>query len=419
MFLPKLFTILPVDMTDTRRFKLSLWLSIVGAAISFVSLYHHVMVTGGFAKGPSFCTINKSIDCDAIVRSSYSEFLGIPLGAWGLIFYLSFLLLSVGWEEKRDFRKDAAYVLSLAASLVSIILFYVSTKFIGAVCLICISMYTVNILLLAIHFRRDPIMALGRGVYTIGVRYPSLLFNDGPDGKKAFKVFLLFGVIVTVSFLLPFIMHKGFIAAAGPRPTAIKLWESKPIQELNISRSGVSRDYSKGSGSIQIVEFADLECPACRRLYPEMEKVFGENKERITFTFKNYPLDTKCNPSIPQPMHRNACFAAAYARCAGEQDKFWDALHFAMTSFALEDERLSPEAVREEILMSAKPLGLDEEALKSCMTAERTAQKISSDIDEGNRLQLEGTPSLWINGQKVDEPDYNSITKILKHLIDK
>lgn len=418
LFPPILFsTILSSSMTDSRRFKFSLWLSIVGALVSLLSLYHHVEVRGGFSRGPSFCSISKSIDCDAVVRSSYAEFIGIPLGAWGLIFYLSFLLLSLGWEERREFRKDAAFVLAFAASVASIALLYISHRYVGAVCLICIAMYSVNFLLLAVHLRGDPLSALGRGIYTIGVRYPSALFNYGPEGKKAFRVFLAFAVIVTISFSLPFLIHKGFAAVVGKRPTAIKAWETKPVQEIRLTKSGVGRDYSKGEGRIHIVEFADLECPACRRLYGEMERIVEENKSDVTFTFRNYPLDKECNSLLPESIHLNACFAAAFSRCAGEQDKFWDALHFVMTNLALEDPNLSSEAIKNALLQGIAVLSLDSEAMRECMESKRTSNKLKDDVSEGNRLGLKGTPTVWINGKRLDDPDYKTITDILKHIL--
>src|ERR1700739_2545334 len=64
---------------------------------------------------------------------------------------------------------------------------------------------------------------------------------------------------------------------------------------------------------VQLVEFADFECPYCIKVHSELQKLKAEFGDRISLVYKDFPL----------PMHAHAQKAAEAARCAGAQDKFW------------------------------------------------------------------------------------------------
>src|SRR5437016_385014 len=68
-------------------------LFLIAALISGYMVWQHYALINGDAGFGSFCSINQTFDCDAVNSSQYSEFLGIPLGAWGLSYYLFALIL--------------------------------------------------------------------------------------------------------------------------------------------------------------------------------------------------------------------------------------------------------------------------------------------------------------------------------------
>jgi len=66
------------------------------------------------------------------------------------------------------------------------------------------------------------------------------------------------------------------------------------------------------SAPVKIVEFADFQCPACAAAQPIVKKTVEQNKDKVYFVFRHYPLSS----------HQNAKIAAQACEAAGKQDKF-------------------------------------------------------------------------------------------------
>ena len=78
---------------------------------------------------------------------------------------------------------------------------------------------------------------------------------------------------------------------------------------------------------VTILEFSDFQCPFCGKFYKEtlsqLEDTYVKTG-KVKLYFRNYPLDTTCNPSMSQQLHPFACKAAEAAACADAQGKFWE-----------------------------------------------------------------------------------------------
>ena len=99
--------------------------------------------------------------------------------------------------------------------------------------------------------------------------------------------------------------------------------------------------------------------------------------------FKDFPL----------PNHAEAFKAAEAAHCAGEQDKYWE-LHDAM--FA------NPRALHVPSLkQTAKTLGLDTETFDRCLDSGKHAESIRSDMALGEKMGVNSTPTIYINGRPL------------------
>jgi protein-disulfide isomerase len=180
---------------------------------------------------------------------------------------------------------------------------------------------------------------------------------------------------------------------------------------------------------IQIVEFADFECPGCRALYAGMRDILDKFKGRYRLVFKNYPLDKGCNPRMKFVLHVNACLAASFIRCAGEQGRFWQGVDFAFTTTLLEgrtrqrpgqrvESQANPLAPESFLSAASSELGLDLIGLSECVDSWRYRDVILREVSEGDSLGLTSTPSIWVNGKMVERPNpqlleaiFNDITK--------
>ena len=144
---------------------------------------------------------------------------------------------------------------------------------------------------------------------------------------------------------------------------------------------------------VEIVEFADFECPACGTFANLTEPDVRQrlvNTGLARFRFIDFPLD----------MHRNTWAAHLAAWCAGEQQKFWE-MHDLIF---MNQDRWNGEATRrpESVLEPlARQAGLDMEQYGSCMESRKYHPQIRANYDEAIRRGIPSTPTFQIGGTQL------------------
>jgi protein-disulfide isomerase len=161
---------------------------------------------------------------------------------------------------------------------------------------------------------------------------------------------------------------------------------------------------------IDIVEFSDLECPHCKAAQPILEKLIADFPQ-IRFTFQQFPL--------PASLHPWAMKAAQYADCAGQMDKdaFWkyvDAIFENQGGIALAtaDDKLKELATAS---------GLDATKIVACAASPQTDARIKKSMDLGQTLDVNETPTVFINGRRVLGPasiPYDNLKNLVQFEID-
>ncbi len=130
---------------------------------------------------------------------------------------------------------------------------------------------------------------------------------------------------------------------------------------------------------VQIIEFADYECPYCQKVNEDLIRLREQFGTFVSVVYKDFPL----------PMHPLAAKAAEAARCAGDQGKFWE-FHDSL----FETKKIEPSQLKDE----ARALKLDTARFDKCLDSGEEAAPVKKDSQEGLRLGLQGTPSFFING---------------------
>lgn len=199
----------------------------------------------------------------------------------------------------------------------------------------------------------------------------------------------IFGVIVVGMIAI-------FAFAGGGGSTADS--NSDTVDQSKLVRPD---SHKIGTGSVQVVEFGDYQCPACAAAEPNVEKLQQEMGDKITFVFRNFPL----------PMHKNALAAAEAAESAGAQGKFWE-MHNKLYATQTEWENL-PNPV-DKFAEYAKELGLDADKLKKDVEENRYADRINQDKKDGEEVGVAATPTFYINGKKAESFDYETLKKMVE-----
>lgn len=146
---------------------------------------------------------------------------------------------------------------------------------------------------------------------------------------------------------------------------------------------------------IKVVEFADFMCPGCQAASGALRSYFAQQGPDISLTFKNFPLERTCNPGISQTIHNGACELALGAICASELGGFWE-YHDRIFSRAWEV------ATRKDVIDNGVAVGLNQARLEACMASPEANSKLAIQIKEGFELMVQSTPTLVVNGKKLN-----------------
>lgn len=137
---------------------------------------------------------------------------------------------------------------------------------------------------------------------------------------------------------------------------------------------------------VTVVEFSDFECPYCSRAADVTTQVKKKYGDKIRVVFRQFPLS----------FHHNARVAAAASLEAHKQGKFWE---FHDKLFA--NQRALDRA---SLAGYAKELKLDLVKFNTALDGKTHDSQVQADLDLGNEVAVQGTPTLFVNGKRVDNP---------------
>lgn len=161
-----------------------------------------------------------------------------------------------------------------------------------------------------------------------------------------------------------------------------------------------------GSGDVTFVEFLDLECEACRAVYPAIEQLREEYAGRVTFVVRYFPL----------PGHFNAERAARAVEAAAQQGEF-EAMYSRM--YETQDAWGEQRVPLDDLFRSfAEDLDLDLEQYDADYAAEATAARVEKDVADGTSLGVQGTPTFFLDGERFEPTSYDDLTEALDAALD-
>ena len=165
---------------------------------------------------------------------------------------------------------------------------------------------------------------------------------------------------------------------------------------------------SKGpkDAPVMIVEFGDLQCPACKAAQPTIEALVAA-EPNARFVFQNFPLE----------MHNWAARGAAYADCVGRasSDAFWK---FVSKTYEHQSD-ITAENVDEKLKGIADEAGVKGADIAACADKPETKAHVDASIKLGKEKDIDvtGTPTLFINGRKIGSFDQR-LSDVYKSLVE-
>jgi protein-disulfide isomerase len=173
-----------------------------------------------------------------------------------------------------------------------------------------------------------------------------------------------------------------------------------PFAEL-MSKIDVKGRPTRGAkgAKVVVVNYDDFECPYCSRMHQTLfPQIFKEYGDRVTFIYKDYPLTE---------IHPWALHAAVDANCLAAQntDAYWDfADYIHANKQEVDGEKTQGarlEAVDKIALSQGQKHNLDMEKLQACVKAQDESG-VKASMKEGDDIGVSATPTMYINGQKID-----------------
>lgn len=173
----------------------------------------------------------------------------------------------------------------------------------------------------------------------------------------------------------------------------------------NLAKLHIDGNPSQGpsDAKITLVEFSDFECPHCRE-FSQILRSIEPQYPQVRVVFKDFPLTQ---------IHPWAETAAIAARCAYLQQPsaFWS---FQAQIFDNQD-LISAENVWDKLTAFATQDGLDSDAFKACISSSEAKQAIEANHREGEALNINSTPTIFINGRPLIGGDKPTLEQYLKY----
>ena len=145
----------------------------------------------------------------------------------------------------------------------------------------------------------------------------------------------------------------------------------------------------QGKDGITLTEYGDYECPYCGQYFPVVKQVQTEYNQQIFFQFRNFPLVS---------IHQNAFAGARAAEAAGLMNKFWE-----MHDLLYENQTQWSGATDPTPFFNqyATELGLNVTQFKTDYASSQVNNLINADMAEGNKLNIQGTPTFFLDGKQI------------------
>jgi protein-disulfide isomerase len=166
--------------------------------------------------------------------------------------------------------------------------------------------------------------------------------------------------------------------------------------------------WGKADAKVVITEFSDFECPYCRQMQGDVQRLKAEYAGKIKWVFRNFPLD----------FHPQAMPSHIAAQCAGKQEKYFE---FQTKVFSIPYNGRELDMSPAQLDRIAQSIGLNMQAYAQCKADKdgKEREAIEADMRYAQKIGVRGTPTIFINGVLYQqERSYEAMKQAIDKLLD-
>ena len=372
-------------MTARSRW-LILALALLGLAFASSSTWvHYKLLTDASYISP--CDLNSTFNCSQVYLSPYGSIAGVPVAIGG-IFWFGLVALVAAFATPDKTSPAGTYVFLLGTVGLAVILYLAYASYqLQTACVLCLGTYAAV----------AGIFIISGSASSVPMRQiPARLATDlaAAIRRPAVTAFLLFLIAGTVSAAAYFPKEGSRPQTPAAQPSAqasqdfATAWAQQPRVDLGVPSDGAK---------VVIVKFNDYQCPGCRETHewykPILAKFQQSNPGAVKYVLKDWPWNAKCNFNTTTTMHSGACEAAAAVRMARDRGK---AKEEEMETWLWANQStMSPATVKAAAETILGVRDFDGEYAKKVADIRR-------DIADGGALMIKSTPTLFINGVRIE-----------------
>lgn len=160
-----------------------------------------------------------------------------------------------------------------------------------------------------------------------------------------------------------------------------------------------------------LIEYSDFQCLACKAFHDYLKKEIEATdsgglaiRKKVTFVFRHFPL---------YQIHISAFKSASTAEAAGRQGKFFEMVDLL---YSHQDQWINSPNKQSVFINFAQQLKLDIEKFKKDLGSKEVQDKVNNDLQSGNDAGINSTPTLFLNGKKLEPTSFDQLKKLLLSL---
>lgn len=371
-------------MTVRSRW-LILGLSLIGLGFATGSTWvHYRLLTDPSYVSP--CDLNATFNCSQVYMSPYGSVAGVPV-ALGGVFWFALVAVIAGLSVPSQSSATGSYLFALATIGLATIFYlgYASFVVMKTACILCLGTYAavIGIFIVSGSTSSVPMSQI-----------PARLFGDvklalrRPAALSA--ALLLLGGTVSAVSLFP---KEG----TRPAPQAPSAEQTKDFADAWAKQPRVDLGIPANGAKVIVVKFNDYQCPGCGQTHewykPVLAKFEKSHPGAVKYVLKDWPWHSRCNFNTQATMHAGACEAAAAVRMARDRGK---AKEDEMETWLYGNQAtMNPATVKAaaERILGVKDFEKEYNA---------KLPDIRRDVADGGALSIRSTPTLFINGVRIE-----------------